>query len=118
MSNEQNEAMEEMMGKAIGASLLGIVRLLVDAGLTPTDSMRLATFFAIEESLGREVIRAIGLPRNTATRWRREIAAAAATQQAQDLVNDDAYELEALNGLLPVMGLRDLRIVRKEPDDV
>jgi hypothetical protein len=118
MTKNEENAMEDMMGKAVGASLLMVVRLLIDAGMTPTDSMRLATFFVIEEALGREVIREIGLPRNTASRWRREIAAAAKTERAQELVLDEAYELQALNGLLPLIGLRDLRMVRAGDDDV
>lgn len=109
---------EEIMAKVIGTSLLGVVRLLVDAGMTPTDSMRLATFFVIEESLGRETVRTLGIPRQTAARWRREIAAAARTEKAQEIVNDDAYELEALNKLLPVLGLRDLRMIRTGDPDV
>lgn len=114
---DELNAGEEMMAKAIGASLLGVVRLLVDAGMTPTDSMRLATFFVIEEALGREATNGIGIPRQTAARWRREIAAAAKTERAQELVNDPDYELEALNGLLPMIGLRDLRMIRTgEPD--
>lgn len=115
---DELNAGEEMMAKAIGASLLGVVRLLVDAGMTPTDSMRLATFFVIEEALGREATNGIGIPRQTAARWRREIAAAAQTEKAQELVRDEDYELEALNGLLPLIGLRDLRMVRTGDPDV
>ena len=113
---DDQKAMEQMIAKGIGASLLGIVRLLVDAGMSPTDSMRLATFFLIEETLGREPVRELGLPRQTASRWRREIAAAAQTETAQSVVNDPAYELEALNGLLPLIGLRDLRMVSNDPN--
>lgn len=114
----EDSAMEEMMGKAIGASLVGIVRLLVDAGMSPTDSMRLASFFLIEETLGREPIRELGLPRQTAARWRREIAAAAQTEKAQELVKDDDYELRMMNQALPLLGLRDLRLVSNDPNAV
>jgi len=117
MSDEQNVT-EEIWAQVVGASLLGVVRLLVDSGMSSTGSMHLATFFLIEETLGREPVRALGLPRQTAARWRREIAAAAQTERAQEFVNDPAYELEALNGLLPLIGLRDLRMVRIGGNDV
>lgn len=110
----QQEEFEAALERGIGGALYGTVRMFQEAGMSPNESLRLAAFFVIENALGRDVTRSLGLPRATMTRWRRRISEAAQSERVQELAADDEYELEAINEVLPLLGLRDLRLIREE----
>lgn len=95
----------------LGSAVFGFVQASIAAGLTPARAASLAGFAIIEGTLGREATRALGIPRQTLAKWRREVAAAAAAAQELD---EQAVQLEAINMLLPAIGLRDLRMTRAE----
>lgn len=101
--------------KMLGMAVYSFVKAGIAAGLTPTRSMALAGFGIIEGTLGRDIVRELGLPSATASDWRREIAAMA--EQSREVLEDREFELKMINEMLPALGLRDLRMVREEGQD-
>lgn len=98
----------------VGGAVLGMVQVLVASGLTPTRATSLVGFAILEGTLGRESTKALGIPRPTLSKWRREVAAAAPEVEQLDM---DALELDAANDILRMFGMRDLRMVRVDPED-
>lgn len=92
----------------IGSAVFAFTKGLIAAGMTPTEALQRTAFAIIEGTLGRDVYRTLGVPRQTSARWRRDLAAAA--ENAPELDEREVF-LEAANALLPALGLRDLRLV-------
>jgi hypothetical protein len=114
---EHQEASEDVEGvesdgleRVIGTALYGFVAAMVASGLSGTEAFRIAAFAVVEGTLGRQATRQLGVPSNTAARWRRDIAAA--SEAAPSALLDRELELKMMNELLPVMGMRDLRVSR------
>lgn len=108
---------ESIIEKAVGTSAVGIVHLLIQAGMTPTQALRVSGLFLIESTLGREAVNSLGVHRQTAARWRREIAEASERAKDDELRAVRDVELDAINAAMPSLGLRDLRMVRKPGGD-
>lgn len=98
----------------IGSAVYGFVKAGIAAGLTPTQSCTVAAWGIIEGTLGREFTKALGIPRSTMSDWRRLLADIA---EGFELVDDPQLEVDFLNELLPVIGMRDLRLTREVPSD-
>jgi len=94
---------------ALGAALYATVKALTDAGMRPASALRLAGFVAIDGTLGRGALKALGLPGSTERRWRAEVREAVEGYQ----LRDDA-PMEYLNELLPLMGLDGVEMRRKD----
>lgn len=97
----------------IGSAVYGFVKAGIAAGLTPTQSCTIAAWGIIEGTLGRDFTRSLGIPRSTMSDWRRLLAEVA---DDFELVDDPQLEADFINELLPVLGLRDLRVHREVSD--
>ena len=93
----------------IGSAVYAFVKALIASGMTPTEATRAVGFALIDGTLGRDVSRSLGVPRPTMTRWRAQLAKAT---EARQNVDEKAVTVDAMNALLPALGLRDLRMTQ------
>lgn len=97
------------MDTLIGSAVYAFTQGLIAGGMSPTQAVGHVGFAIIEGTLGRDVSRQLGIPRATMSRWRVQLAEVA--QEAED-VDVDEVAVQAMNALLPSLGLRDLRVVQ------
>lgn len=76
--------LEDLVGKAAGGTIFGMVRALVDRGLPVGTALRLAAFLVVDGSAGRGAVEAMGLSERAARKYRADIRQAMA-----DGVEDD-----------------------------
>lgn len=98
----------------IGTAVYSFCKALIATGITPARAASLTAFAVIEGTIGRAATKDLGIPRATLSKWRREVAAAA--ESAED-IDEAAITVEAMNALLPMLGMRDLRMVQGGADD-
>ncbi len=66
MTKEQDEAVAQIVGGVV----YGATAALVEGGLSPAAALRIVGYVLVEATLGREAVRALGVPESTARRWR------------------------------------------------
>lgn len=95
----------EVIEKALGAVLSGVVGSMIQKGWEPQRAFKLAAFVAIEGSLGKDAVIALGLPESTARRWRAQI-------RELKLIEVDERDLQAqiLSQMLPLFGAPGLEV--------
>ncbi len=77
---------EALIGQAAGATVFGMVRALVDAGVSAPKALRFAAFMVVDGSAGRGATEALGLSDRQARRYRAEIRQSLQAVQLSDEV--------------------------------
>lgn len=57
----------------VGSMLLGIVKPLLDSGVSPSSALRFVSVMLIENAFGPAIFDELGVPQRTWMRWRAEV---------------------------------------------